>query len=191
MPAKKQITKAIILEKSFYYVRRKGIDALNMRDVAKECKCSTQPIYLAYKGIDELKQDIAQRAYEEFNNCLLKEIKSGKYPEYKAIGIGYIRFAIEERELFKYLFMRNRSKDKGGVEQNSFDGAIMTIMKNYGLYKDDAVTLHAEMWIFVHGIATMIATDYLDWDFETLNRMITDAYKGLITNINKGDKNDS
>ena len=191
MPAKKQITKAIILEKSFYYVRRKGIDALNMRDVAKECKCSTQPIYLAYKGIDELKQDIAQRAYEEFNNCLLKEIKSGKYPEYKAIGIGYIRFAIEERELFKYLFMRNRSKDKGGVEQNSFDGAIMTIMKNYGLYKDDAVTLHAEMWIFVHGIATMIATDYLDWDFETINRMITDSYKGLITNINKGDKNDS
>ncbi len=191
MPAKKQITKAIISEKSFDYVRRKGIDALNMRDVAKECKCSTQPIYLAYKGIDELKQDIAQRAYEEFNNCLLKEIKSGKYPEYKAIGIGYIRFAIEERELFKYLFMRNRSKDKGGVEQNSFDGAIMTIMKNYGLYKDDAVTLHAEMWIFVHGIATMIATDYLDWDFETINRMITDAYKGLITNINKGDKNDS
>ena len=191
MPAKKQITKAIISEKSFDYVRRKGIDALNMRDVAKECKCSTQPIYLAYKGIDELKQDIAQRAYEEFNNCLLKEIKSGKYPEYKAIGIGYIRFAIEERELFKYLFMRNRSKDKGGVEQNSFDGGIMTIMKNYGLYKDDAVTLHAEMWIFVHGIATMIATDYLDWDFETINRMITDAYKGLITNINKGDKNDS
>ena len=191
MPAKKQITKAIISEKSFDYVRRKGIDALNMRDVAKECKCSTQPIYLAYKGIDELKQDIAQRAYEEFNNCLLKEIKSGKYPEYKAIGIGYIRFAIEERELFKYLFMRNRSKDQGGVEQNSFDGAIMTIMKNYGLYKDDAVTLHAEMWIFVHGIATMIATDYLDWDFETINRMITDAYKGLITNINKGDKNDS
>ena len=191
MPAKKQITKAIISEKSFDYVRRKGIDALNMRDVAKECKCSTQPIYLAYKGIDELKQDSAQRAYEEFNNCLLKEIKSGKYPEYKAIGIGYIRFAIEERELFKYLFMRNRSKDKGGVEQNSFDGAIMTIMKNYGLYKDDAVTLHAEMWIFVHGIATMIATDYLDWDFETINRMITDAYKGLITNINKGDKNDS
>ena len=87
--------------------------------------------------------------------------------------------------------MRNRSKDKGGVEQNSFDDAIMTIMKNYGLYKDDAVTLHAEMWIFVHGIATMIATDYLDWDFETINRMITDAYKGLITNINKGDKNDS
>lgn len=191
MPAKKQITKAIISEKSFDYVRRKGIDALNMRDVAKECKCSTQPIYLAYKGIDELKQDIAQRAYEEFNNCLLKEIKSGIYPEYKAIGIGYIRFAIEERELFKYLFMRNRSKDKGGVEQNSFDGAIMTIMKNYGLYRDDAVTLHAEMWIFVHGIATMIATDYLDWDFETINRMITDAYKGLITNINKGDKNDS
>ena len=191
MPAKKQITKAIISEKSFDYVRRKGIDALNMRDVAKECKCSTQPIYLAYKGIDELKQDIAQRAYEEFNNCLLKEIKSGKYPEYKAIGIGYIRFAIEERELFKYLFMRNRSKDKGGVEQNSFDGAIMTIMKNYGLYKDDAVTLHAEMWIFVHGIATMIATDYLDWDFETINRMITDAFKCLITNINKGDKNDS
>ena len=38
---------------------------------------------------------------------------------------------------------------------------------------------HLEMWVYVHGIATMIATGYLNWEVETVSRMLTDAYMGL------------
>ena len=55
-------------------------------------------------------------------------------------------------------------------------------MKNYGLYKDEAQKLHAEMWIFVHGIATMFATGYLDWEWDTVSEMITDVFNGLTKN---------
>ena len=35
------------------------------------------------------------------------------------------------------------------------------------------------MWIYVHGIATMCATSYLDWDKDMISRMLTDAYEGM------------
>ena len=46
-------------------------------------------------------------------------------------------------------------------------------------YTHLAYFFHLEMWVYVHGIAAMIATDYLDWDEELISRMLTDAYEGM------------
>ena len=178
MPAKKVVTKEYILNSALELVRESGIDSLNMRSLADRCNCSTQPIYLSFKGIDELKEELLKVICGLFDKRVEREISERKYPEYKAIGMGYIAFAREEKELFKYLLMRNRSKENGW-ETNSFDKSTFIIMKNFGLYKDEACKLHAEMWIFVHGIATMLATGYLNWDTETISEMVTDVFKGL------------
>ena len=103
MPAKKIITKSTILQAAVKIVRQSGITALNMRTLAQECKCSTQPIYLSFSGIEELEKEVAKEVVGIFNGYIEREVASGKYPEYKAVGIGYIRFAKEEKELFKYL----------------------------------------------------------------------------------------
>lgn len=178
MPAKKQVTKEKLINTAFEIVRSEGMDALNMRTLAQRCNCSTQPIYLSFSGADELKAEVAKIIAETFNKYIEKEISSGKYPEYKAVGMGYIRFAKEEKELFKYLLMRNR---KGLIDEDSesFDKSTYIIMKNYGLYKDEAYKLHSEMWIFVHGIATMFATGFLDWEWDTVSEMVTDVFIGL------------
>lgn len=186
MPAKKLITKEIILDKAFQLVREVGMDGLNVRELAIRCKCSTQPIYLSFKGIDEIKDDVAKRALNEFYSFIEREISKKEYPEYKAVGMGYIKFAIEETELFKYLFMRKRTEEDG-FEKDSFDKSTFIIMKNYGLYTDQAYTLHAEMWVFVHGIATMFATGYLDWEWETVSKMVSDVYLGLLAKIKQGE----
>ena len=186
MPAKKLISRDEIITAAFEIVRKDGMEALNMRAVANKCNCSTQPIYLSFKGADELKAEVAQKGYGEFTKFIESEMASGKYPEYKSIGMGYIRFAAEEPELFKYLFMRRRDGEATEYEKFSYDASAMVIMKNYGLYKSDAEVLHAEMWIFVHGIAAMIATGYQKWDGELISRMLTDAYKGFISQIKNG-----
>lgn len=189
MPAKKIVTKEDILNAAFQIVRESGINALNARTIAKRCNCSTQPVYLSFSGMDELKKEVAQMAMKAFDKFIEEEISSGKYPEYKAVGMGYIRFAKEERNLFRFILM-NDGKTKSGIEDESFDKSVFMIVKNYGLYEDEARKLHAEMWIFVHGIATMYATDYLDWDWDTVSAFVTDVYSGLTKNI-KGDKNDN
>ncbi len=58
---------------------------------------------------------------------------------------------------------------------------IPLIMKNTGLSRERAELFHLEMWIFVHGVASMIATSYLDWEMETVSEVLTDAYMGLKT----------
>ena len=42
----------------------------------------------------------------------LPKCAATNYPPYKAMGMGYIRFAAEERELFRLLFMRDRSGEE-------------------------------------------------------------------------------
>ena len=187
MPAKKQITKQKILETAVEIVRKNGITALNMRSLAKECACSTQPIYLSFSGMDELKTAVAREVLNTFNCYIEREIASGAYPEYKAVGMGYIRFAKEHKQFFKYLLM-NDGMAQTGLAEETFNKSIFIIMKNYGLYQGAAAKLHTQMWIFVHGIASMFATDYIDWDWETVSQMVSDAYKGLSNNLQGENK---
>ena len=52
MPAKKLITRQKIIDTAFQIVQMDGMDSLNMRNLAKMCNCSTQPIYLSFKNAE-------------------------------------------------------------------------------------------------------------------------------------------
>ena len=43
----------------------------------------------------------------------------------------------------------------------------------------DSSGTHLEMWTFVHGIGSMIATSSYDWDLDLASQTLTDAYQGL------------
>ena len=53
------------------------------------------------------------------------------------------------------------------------------IMAANGISREAASMLHLEMWACTHGIATMIATSFLDLEWELISRMLSDAYLGL------------
>lgn len=187
LSAKKQIARDKILNTAVEIVRQRGIAALNIRTLAKACGCSTQPIYLSFSGMEEIKTEVAREVLKIFNGFIESEIKTGSYPEYKAVGMGYIRFAKEEKHLFKYLLM-NDGMSQTGLGEQSFDHSVFIIMKNYGLYRDEAAKLHLQMWVFVHGIASMFATDYIDWDWETVGKMVSDAYNGFSKSLQGENK---
>lgn len=178
MPAKKVISKQNIVEAALKIVRKEGMEGLNMRSVAKACNCSTQPIYLSFTGIGELKAAVAGRIVEIYHGYINGELSSGEYPPYKATGMGYIRFAKEQPQLFKYLFM-----SRGGASTvdgyPDFNDDIFQIMGQIGIPQDKAGELHAHMWVWVHGIAAMYATGYLNWDWNTVSGMLTDAFMGI------------
>lgn len=185
MAARKKTDREKILNTAFAIVKEKGIEALNMRTLAQRCGCSTQPIYLSFKGSAELKAEVYKMICKDFNDYIDAQIAKKEFPQYKAIGMGYIRYAVERTEFFKSLFMRPR-REEADFEKDSFDKSTFVIMQNYGLYKEEALTLHAEMWIFVHGIATMFATGYLDWDMNTVSKMVSDIYLGQLERIKNG-----
>ena len=179
MSAKKLITKQMIIDCAVKIIAKRGMDALNVRALAEELGCSTRPVYLSFSGMDELKESVKERVTAIYRGYLQAEIDGGKYPEYKAYGMGYVEFARRERELFKYLFMRDRSGEGGSPDGGDMDGIYRALNLSTGLGGKRAERFHAECWIFVHGIATMIATGYLDLDTADVSQLLSDAYMGL------------
>lgn len=177
MAPKVRITKKEILSRAVDIVREKGDGALNSRLLAKELNCSTQPVFSNYASMEELRHDVIVYANDLYQDYCKKTEASGKYINYKAKGMAYIIFAREERELFKLLYMRDRSEES--IAENEADGDAAPLCGYLGLGIEEARLFHLEMWIFVHGIAVMLATGFLSYDDEFISSMLTDNFEGL------------
>ena len=189
MPPKVRITKEDIVTASVNMVREQSVEVLNARAIAAHMGCSTQPIFSNYASMDELKQDVMQQAYNLYLHFLEKEAENNQYPKYKASGMGYIRFAKEEKELFKLLFMRDRSNESMNDDFDDFTQAIIQgLGKSLGLSYENAKRYHLQMWIYVHGIATMMATSYLSLEWDDISALITDVYEGMKKQYVKEEK---
>lgn len=186
MPRKYLFTRKQIVENGLNLVREKGFESLTARSLGEKMNSSSKPIFSLFKNMDELKQEVISEADKLYQSYIQNEMNSGKYPPYKASGMAYIHFAKDEKELFKLLFMRNRRNEsiKEGAEMKYI---IPVIRKNTGLSEKDAMLFHMEMWIYVHGIASMIATDYLDLDENVVSQMISDIYNGMKTFYSDGN----
>ena len=181
MPPNIKVTKENIINTAMDIVRKQGTDALNARTIAAKLGCSTQPVFSNFANMDALRFAVAVKASCLYKDYMSKEIASGNYPIYKASGMAYIRFAKEEKELFKLLYMCDRSDGTIGDDQELTDKMTTIIKNNTGLSEQDAKLFHLEIWTSVHGIATMFATGFLDLDWELVSKMLTDIYQGLRT----------
>jgi len=179
MPPKVKVTKEDIINAAVNIVRSSGVEAINARTVASGLKCSTQPVFSNFATMDELRLAVVEKADKLCQEYMQREVESGKFPVYKANGMAYIRFAKEEKELFKLLYMRDRSSELIPDGSELTDEMEVIVHKNTGLSGADAKLFHLEMWAYVHGIATMFATGFLDLDWELVSRMLTDSYQGL------------
>jgi AcrR family transcriptional regulator len=178
MPPKVKITKDDVVKAALDLVRKAGEGAVNARSIAAALSCSTQPVFSHFATMDELQQAVLAAAYDHYLGFLKSEVDSGAYTPYKAMGRGYIRFATEERELFRLLFMR----DRGGEDITptpDFEASVDIIMAANGLSRERARLMHLEMWACVHGIATMMATSFLSLDEDLIGDMLTDVYLGV------------
>ncbi len=176
MSAKRQITREQIVQAAMAIVSEQGMEALNARSVAARCGCSTQPIYLCFENLQQLKDAVEGEIQNRYNAYIAEEIKSGKYPEYKASGMGYIRFAKEQPNFFKYLFMRNRAGENDKWEQAYEFRREAQRVEKYGFDKSASGRIHTHMWVWVHGIAAMYATGFLDWDWEAVSELLTEEF---------------
>ena len=180
MPPKPQNTKDSIVAAALELVRSRGADALNARALAKALGCSTQPIFSNFDAMDDLRLAVVDGANSVCDGYIARESERSDVLPYKAAGLGLIRFAAEEPELFKLLYMRDRRGEEIGDGRKELRPMIELIRRQTGLGEEEAYRFHIEMWVFVHGFATMIATGFLKWDEQSVGNMMTDVYRGLV-----------
>lgn len=178
MPPKCRFTREEIIQAALDLTAEKGVGALTARGLAQRLGSSAKPIFGLFANMEEVQQEVVKAANLRYQEYLRQDMSAGRYPPYKASGMAYIRFAREQKELFKLLFMRDRTHEEKAAG-DELEALLGLIQKNMGLNRDDAYRFHLEMWIYVHGIATMIATAYLEWDMDFISAALTDAYQGL------------
>ena len=179
MPPKFKFSKNDIISAAVQIVRDGGMSALTARSLAQKLGSSVKPIFGQFENMQELQLEVLNSANALYQSYITNDMSEGKYPPYKASGMAYIRFAKEEKELFKLLFMRDRSGEHFEENRDDIQPMLNMVMQSLGITEDEAFMLHLELWIYVHGIAAMIATDYLEWDTEFISNALTDAYQGL------------
>lgn len=175
MPPKVKFTKEQIIQTAVCIARESGYEELSARKLSAKLGTSTKPIFGLFKNMEEVRFEVIKSAYALYNEYIYNYMQSSGCPPYKASGMAYIKFASEEREIFKLLFMRDRTKESFGKGLDA-DGILDIIRKNTGLDRESAEKLHIANWIFVHGIATMIVTGYLEWKDEDISEMLTLEY---------------
>lgn len=184
MPPKFLFTKEEIISAAVEVVRENGADGLTARALAAKLGCSVKPIFGAFKNMEEVRTEVIKAAEKIYRDRLTKSTENKNIPPYKATGTEYIKFAKDDRELFKLLFMRSRISEEDREAEETAP-LIALIQKSTGFDEKTAFLFHLETWVFVHGIATMIATDYLEWDDEFISRSLSDCFLGLKTRFEK------
>ncbi|MDO4732217.1 MAG: TetR/AcrR family transcriptional regulator [Bacillota bacterium] len=179
MSPKIKISKEDIINAALGIVQERGTQAINARALAAVLKCSTQPIFSNFATMEELRLAVTEKADALCRAYIQREVESGNFPVYKASGMAYIRFAKEEKELFKLLYMRDRSGESIPESTELGDKMEEIVHDNTGLNVEEAKLFHLEMWAYVHGIAAMFATGFLDLEWELVSKMLTDSYQGL------------
>ena len=188
MPRSFLFTREEIVQAALSLTREGGIGAVTARALGAKLGTSSKPIFSLFQSMDEVQQAVLQAADEVYHAYLREHMARGDYPPYKASGMAYIRFARQERELFKLLFMRDRSGEVITEDRESIAPLIALIRENLGISEEEAYRFHLEMWVYVHGIATMIATGYLNWNEDFVSKVLSDAYQGLMAHYRKKEE---
>lgn len=178
MARKEMITKDRILETAFELARSEGIENVTARKLAAKIGCSTQPIFRVYANMNELYEEIYQKAIDSFGDYY-ENFKSEVDTPFIHLGLAYINYAKEENRLFQLLFQSANRGDRGLFELlNGKTGAVSReISKAAASGCQNPSGLFMKMWIFIHGCACMVLTGDYDLTEEETVDLLKDIYK--------------
>ncbi len=182
MPPKAKITKEMIVNAAFEIARTDGAESISVRTVAKKLGCSTQPVMYCFSTIGEIKK-AAYSAADKFHSEYITNISEDSGNPVLDIGLNYIRFAAEEKPLFRFLFQsdgfaKNNLTDLINTEELS---PILEILSQaVGVSREKAKEIFLSVFLTVHGYASMLANNSMEYDEPAIARQLEKAMAGAI-----------
>ncbi len=182
---KARITKDMVTDAAFAVVRREGAWALNARSISRELNCSTQPVLYYFSSIEEIRQATFQKA-EQFHTAYFMNVQGELDNPLLEIALRYIRFAEEEKHLFRFLFQsdcfinRNLSDWSG---EDKLAPVIALMQSQTGLPEASARALFLSIYLTMHGYASMFAGNCLNYDEAEVIRTLIRTYSGVASSL--------
>lgn len=175
---KAKITRDMVIEAAFAVARTAGAELVNARTVAQELGCSTQPVMYHFATIEALKRAVYAKADRYHSDYLMKteDVPLG-------IGLNYIRFAIEEPHLFRFLFQSGFAVE--GSLPEMLDSAeltpiLATMQGALGMSAAQTKRIFTTVALFTHGYASLLANNGLDYDEAAAAEQLERVWRGAV-----------
>ncbi len=190
MPAKAKVTKEMIIDAAFEVAREAGAENINARTVSKKLNCSTQPVMYHFATIAELKKAVYAKL-DRYHSEYLMNIETLQNGMMLGIGLNYIRFAVEEPHLFRFLFQSGFVIENNlleMVESEELVPVISAMREATGLSLPQTKKAFLTISLFSHGYASMIANNSLDYDEALIKVHLERAYRGAVLAAQEEEK---
>lgn len=180
MARKETINSQMILDTAFQMARQEGIKNITARRVAETANCSTQPIFRSFRNMGDLMEGVYERAVTFFQDYYLLFPRLGKTP-FSNLGMAYIAFAREEKELFRMLFVAETARKSLYEILNGKDENVKTEIQAAAAQGcPDPSAMFMKMWIYIHGAACMSLTGDYDLSDQETMQMLEGVYRSFL-----------
>ena len=174
MPPRFKFTKEEIVNAALQVVREKGTAALTTRQIAAVLGVSTRPIFTYFQNMQQVQEAVRQAAQAPYHSY----IKKGLEQVHPFIGLGeqYIRFATQEPELYRLLFLplAPGSENKAMEEMERTQNLVLEFLQQiYQLDEAAAKRFFRDVWLVAHSLAALIVTNCCPYSPEEIRQILT------------------
>ena len=185
MPAQAKVTKEMIIDAAYEVARETGAENINARTVSKKLNCSTQPVMYHFTTIEELKKAVYAKL-DRYHTKYLINISETQENIMLGIGLNYIRFGVEEPNLFRFLFQSGFAVHNNLLEMIDSEELVPVIslmQKAMNMNMEQTKKVFVTLALFVHGYASIIVNNSMEYDEKLITTHLKQVYTGAVLAI--------
>ena len=192
MPPKTRITEDIIINAAIEVIRQSGFENINARTVSGQLHCSTQPVMYHFSTIANLKKAV-YRQVDRLHSEYMINNPPGQDP-ILGIGMNYIRFAVEEPQLFRFLFQSGYAEENSlleMVDSETLTPVLAAMQEGTGLSMQKTRNVFITVALFAHGYASIIANNHLEFDDKLVAEHLERTWNGAVFTAEQEENNEN
>lgn len=180
MARKKTITKDQILNAAYEVVATEGFSKFTARNIAAKMKCSTQPIYLEFENMDDLKEALFDKIHHYLSTEVFPVEHTGNL--IVDLALNYVHFAKNESKLYRALYL----EEYGGGQRmqefsyNYFSNAVKQDSEYEALNEVQINSLHMGTWIVATGIGSLMTSGIISPTDEQIEDIMKESIRTIM-----------
>ncbi|HIY57569.1 MAG TPA: TetR/AcrR family transcriptional regulator [Candidatus Tetragenococcus pullicola] len=178
---RKIYTRELILQAAYEVMERDGFSGFTARSVADQLGVSTQPIYLEFKNMQDLKKSLIEKVYQD----LEEQVFSVEHTDDKLVDmcLNYIDFAKKNPSIFMALFLDERGGGKFmyDISFDHFKRTAKSTKKYEHLSDRNLKALHIGVWVTITGMTTLMSAHIMQTSRQEVIETIQQTIDSILT----------
>lgn len=181
MARKKSITDTQILDMAYQIVIESGFKVFTARNIARHLNCSTQPIYLEFNSMGELKKAVMMRLRKDLKNQLGQRYTSDPLVD---LGLAFADFVVNEPLLYNAVFVQAHfgvDEIRDFLDQQT-DSMLLDYQPVAALSAAQRHDLLNALWIVATGLGNLAASGFVTLTDDQRSEMLSSVLQDFIAN---------